>query len=85
MGRPFSRFHSRAVLSQDALARIGTLGDIAMERTQLVCPFKTWICCQVVVFHVIIESSHDPETSVLPSAVQARQNIFCVCPLRFVS
>jgi hypothetical protein len=57
MGRPCSRFHNCAVLSQDTLARIGPFGDIAILRTERVCPVKTWICCQVVVFHVLIEQS----------------------------
>jgi hypothetical protein len=30
MGWPFSRFHNRAVLSSDALARIRPFGEIAM-------------------------------------------------------
>src|SRR5882757_7853994 len=55
IGWPLSRFHNRAVSSQDALARIRPLGDIAMSQTWQVCPVKTWICCQVVVFHVLIE------------------------------
>src|SRR5882757_2350719 len=85
MGCLFSRFHNRAVPSQDALARIRPLGDIAMSQTQLVCPVKTWICCQVVVFHALIEKSKDPEISVVPSAVQARQFTPRVCPLRFAT
>jgi hypothetical protein len=43
MGLLFSRFHNRAVLSKDALARIRPFGEIAMPETQLVCPFKTEI------------------------------------------
>jgi hypothetical protein len=72
MGWPVSRFHNCAVWSQDALARIRPFGEIAMPMTPLVCPVKT-ICCQVVVFHVLIERSSDPEISIFPSALQARQ------------
>src|SRR5882757_1515715 len=81
MGCPFSRFHNRAVRSKDALARMRPFGDIAMSQTKLVCPVKTLICCQVVVFHVLIDSSKDPEISVVPSGVQARQFTAEVCPL----
>src|ERR1700709_1766378 len=63
MGWPFSRFQSRAVLSNDALARIRPFGEIAMPKTPLVCPLQTAICSQVVVFHVLIEESSDPEIS----------------------
>src|ERR1700710_213267 len=85
MGWPVSRFHNRAVLSYDALARIRPFGEIAMRKTVLVWPVQTAICSQVIVFHVLIEESLDPEISVFPSAVQARQfTCKCnVCPLRF--
>src|ERR1700709_786171 len=43
------------------------------------------LLCQVVVFHVLIEESPDPEISVFPSGVQARQFTACVCPLRFAT
>jgi hypothetical protein len=36
MGKPLSRFHSRAVLSQHVLAMIGPFGDIAIPQTLLV-------------------------------------------------
>src|ERR1700712_5057038 len=83
MGWPVSRFHNRAVLSYDALARIRPFGEIAMPQTVLVCPVQTAICCQVVVFQVLIEQSPDPEISVFPSGVQARQ--VTVSPLRFAT
>src|ERR1700709_939309 len=57
MGWPVSRFHNRTVLSYDALARIRPFGEIAMPQTELVCPVQTVICCQVIVFHVLIEQS----------------------------
>src|ERR1700709_479169 len=85
MGWPVSKFHNRAVLSQDALARIRPFGEIAMPWTVLVCPVQTAICCQVVVFHVLIDKSPDPEISVFPSGVQARQYTVLVSPLRFAT
>src|SRR5882757_3942007 len=85
MGWPFSRFHNRAVWSKDALARMRPFGDIAMSQTKLVFPVKTLICCQVVVFHVLIEESVDPDISVVPSAVQARQATTSLCALRFAT
>jgi hypothetical protein len=63
MGWPVSKFHNRAVLSSDALARIRPFREIAMPQIVSVCPVHTAICCQVVVFHVLIEESHDPEIS----------------------
>src|ERR1700709_558510 len=63
MGWLFSRFHNRAVLSIDALARIRPFGEITMPVTQL-CPVKMAICCQVAVFHILIDRSRDPEISV---------------------
>jgi hypothetical protein len=85
MGWLFSRFHNRAVLSQDVLARIRPFGEIAMPLTTPVCPLKTALRRQVVqLFHVQIES-FDPEISVLPSAVQARQYTGRGCSLRFAT
>src|ERR1700710_1209943 len=83
MGWPVSRFHNRAVLSYDVLARIRPFGEIATPLTGLACPVQTAICCQVIVFHVLIEESPDPEISVFPSVVQARQVTVAVSPLRF--
>jgi hypothetical protein len=61
MGWPFSRFHNCAVWSSDTLARIQPSGEIAMPVTVFVCLVKTAVCCQVVVFHVLIEQSDDPD------------------------
>jgi hypothetical protein len=80
MGRPFSRFHNRAVLSRDALAKIRSLGETATALMEWVCSVKTAICCQVIVFHVLIDSSCEPEISIFPSAVQARQFTSAMCP-----
>lgn len=38
----------------------------------LVCPSSTAICVQVIILHVLIESSSDPEIRVFLSVVQAR-------------
>src|ERR1700710_2529582 len=84
MGWPVSKFHNRAVLSSDALARIRPFGEIAMPQTVLVCPVQTAMCCQVIAFHVLIESP-DPDISVVPSVVQARQVTVLVCPLGFAT
>ena len=77
----FSRFHNRAVPSNDALARIRPFGDMAMSWTRLVWPVKHAIWCQVVVFQILIDLSYEPEMSVLP---HARQYTVPECPLRMV-
>jgi hypothetical protein len=51
MGRPLSRFHNRAVLSCDALARMRPFGDIAIAMAMAVS--RTAVCCHLVVFHVL--------------------------------
>ena len=56
-----------------------------MPRTVLEWPVKTASCCQVEVSQVLIVESKDPEISVLPLAVQARQHTLVVCPLRMAT
>ncbi len=78
---PLLLFHTRAVLSQDAVAILLPSGDHATDATSLLCPVSVSSVLPLLLLHTRAVLSSDAVAILLPSGDHATDVTSLMCPV----